>query len=78
MIEARVGEQTGAAAYASVNRIPCEASLSMFGVTRRLLPWQWRSFQPRSSIMIRMMLVCLPDADAAERITFGGSATVAA
>ena len=32
-IAARVGEQTVQAEYAWVNRIPCEASRSMFGVS---------------------------------------------
>ena len=53
---ARVGEQTGAAAYASVNLTPCSASRLIFGVTSFLLPWQFKSVHPRSSAMIRTML----------------------
>jgi hypothetical protein len=35
---ARVGEQTGQAAYASVKRAPSRASLSMFGVAKWEFP----------------------------------------
>ena len=38
MIDARVGEHTGAAAYASVKRRPCAANASMRGVSTALLP----------------------------------------
>ena len=49
---ARVGEQTGAAAYASVNRTPWRARASTFGVWSFTFPWQCRSDQPMSSVMI--------------------------
>ena len=55
MKAARVGEQTGAAEYAWVNRIFCFANSSRCGVSWRSAPYEPRSDQPRSSAMMNMI-----------------------
>src|SRR5258706_12133334 len=56
MSAARVGEQTGAAAYACVKHMPCAARRSRFGVSLKWLLQQPSSVQPRSSARTRTML----------------------
>lgn len=65
---ARDGEHA-AAAWKSVKRTPCEASLSRFGV-RISPPKQERSENPRSSATMTRKLGRLSDGIAAVDITF--------
>src|SRR3954464_6074823 len=65
MSPARVGLQYGPLTYPLVNRTPCDASESMFGVGMSLHPLAPMSAYPRSSATISRIFGLRPAASAA-------------